>query len=130
MESKQNTEILARIAADALSDLKGVDIELLDLSSVSSFADYFVIASGDSHVHMRALADRARETLAQHGEKIDHTEGRDSQNWILLDFGSLIVHILSKQARDFYALEQLWGDAQAVVWQRNENGAVHVAPSG
>ena len=107
---------LALEAAATLDDVKGQDIVLLDLSSVSSFADYFVIVTGDSQVHMRALADRIREMMAKKSKRIGHSEGRDSDNWILLDYYSTIVHIFSKPARAYYVIEELWGDAKTVHW--------------
>ena len=78
---------------------------------MSSIADYFVIATGDGHVHIKALADKVRETLSKLNKKISHTEGFESKNWILLDYYSVVVHIFSKEARDYYGLENLWGDA-------------------
>ncbi len=111
-------------AAEALADVKGRDIILLDLSNQSSFADFFVIVSGDSQVHMRALANRVRETMADEGARVKHSEGRDSQHWMLLDFNDVIVHIFSQQARPYYSLESLWGDADIIQWN---DGAPAVA---
>lgn len=104
----------AHRAAEALAEVKGKEIVILDVSRLSTFCDFFVIASGDSHVHMKALADRTRETMAQSGMRIGHSEGQDSKTWILLDFCNVIVHIFSPSARAYYALEQLWGDAKRI----------------
>lgn len=106
----------ARRAAEALAEVKGNDITLLNLSKQSSFADYFVIVTGDSPVHMRALANRVRQTMADEGSRVKHSEGRDSQHWMLLDFNTVIVHIFSQQARPYYNLESLWGDADIIQW--------------
>lgn len=106
----------ALCAAEALADVKGKDIIILDLSHLSTFADYFVVATGDSHVHMKALADRVRVTMAQNGTHIGHSEGHESKTWILLDFGNVIIHVFSPAARNYYGLEQLWGDAKTVQW--------------
>lgn len=106
----------ARRAADALAEVKGKDIILLELTEQASFADYFVICTGDSPVHMKALADRVRKEMADAGERISHAEGKDSQHWILLDFRSIIVHIFSNQSRPYYGLESLWGDAPLIEW--------------
>lgn len=106
----------ARCAAEALADIKGKEIVLLDLTHLSTFSDFFVIATGDSHVHMRALADRVRQAMARQGARINHSEGQESKTWILLDFSQVIVHIFSPAARSYYGLEQLWGDAVLTAW--------------
>ncbi|MBD3265107.1 ribosome silencing factor [bacterium] len=103
-------------AARVLDEGKGRNIILLDLSPISAFADYFIIATGDSHVHMQALANQVRQTLSQTETKITSSEGRDSKTWILLDYGSIIIHIMSEQARNYYGLETLWGDAEEIDW--------------
>ncbi len=112
--TNDNPKFLALKSADALSEVKGRDIVILDLSEVSTFADYFVIVTGDSHIHMQALADHVRERMSQYDTKLWRSEGRNSQTWILLDYSSLIVHIFSKSSREFYSLAQLWGDAKEI----------------
>lgn len=104
----------ARLAAEALDDLKGKEIVILDLTHLSTFSDFFVIVTGDSHVHMKSMADRARQAISRHGLRINHAEGHESKTWILLDFNNVIVHIFSPSARNYYGLEQLWGDAQRI----------------
>jgi ribosome-associated protein len=104
----------AHCAAEALAEVKGKEIVILDLSHLSTFCDFFVIATGDSHIHMKALADRTRQTMAQSGMRIAHSEGQDSKTWVLLDFCNVIVHIFSPSARNYYALEQIWGDAKSI----------------
>lgn len=116
VDQNQESHDLAIEVANTLDNIKGQDIVLLDLSNVSSFADYFVIATGDSKVHIRALADRVRETMAKKGARIGHTEGRESTNWILLDYNSIIVHLFSRSARKYYVIEELWGDAKVIRW--------------
>jgi ribosome-associated protein len=106
----------AHRAAEALAEVKGKEIVILDLSHLSTFTDFFVIATGDSHIHMQALANRVRETMARNGMRIGHSEGQESKTWILLDFCNVIVHIFSPSARAYYALEQLWGDAKSIEW--------------
>ncbi|MBZ0258261.1 ribosome silencing factor [bacterium] len=106
----------ARRAAEALADVKGRDLILINMAKKSSFADYFVIVTGDSPVHMRALSNRVRESMASEGERVKHSEGRASQHWILLDFNSVVVHIFSQQARPYYGLESLWGDTEIIQW--------------
>lgn len=101
-------------AAQALAEIKAQDVLVLDVEPTSSFADYFVIATGESSVHMRALADRVRKTLRERESRIKHAEGGESRNWILLDYSDIVVHIFSKPARQYYGLETLWGDAAVV----------------
>ncbi len=104
----------ALAAANALSELKGRDIIVIEMADVSSIADYFVIATGDGHVHIKALADKVRETMANLSETISHTEGFESKNWVLLDYYSIVVHLFTPDARDYYGLETLWGDAKSL----------------
>ena len=93
-------------------DLKfGQDIVVMDIRGVSPIADYFVIATGTSQPQMAALAETATETLTAHGLQLSHTEGMRAGNWVLLDFGSVIVHLFDKENRQFYNLERVWGDA-------------------
>jgi ribosome-associated protein len=121
-----NPKFLAFEAANALAEVKGKDIALLEVTEVSSFADFFVLVTGDSHVHMRALADRVRERMAKLGIQLGRTEGRESRTWILLDYHSLIVHIFSPAARDFYDLSRLWGDAREIAFSDSDESAALV----
>lgn len=109
--SIDQTAQFAITAASALEDTKGKDIVILKLTDVSSIADYFVIATGDGNVHIKALADKVRTALSKQNKKISHTEGFESKNWVLLDYYSVVIHIFSDDAREYYSLENLWGDA-------------------
>lgn len=102
---------IAQTAARAVEEKKGYDIVILDISTVSLIADYFVIASASNKIQMEAIADNVEEQLAVCGESILHREGRGTASWILLDYGAVVIHILREEARHFYALERLWGDA-------------------
>ncbi|MCL2605078.1 MAG: ribosome silencing factor [Defluviitaleaceae bacterium] len=94
-------------------DLKfGKDIVVMDLRGISTVADYFVIATGTSQPQLAALAKTAEETLTAHGLRLSHTEGMNTGNWVLLDFGSVIVHLFDNENRQFYNLERVWGDAK------------------
>jgi ribosome-associated protein len=84
----------------------------MDLRGVSTIADYFVIATGTSQPQLAALAKTAEETLIAHGLILSHTEGINAGNWVLLDFGSVIVHLFDGESRQFYNLERVWGDAK------------------
>lgn len=113
MDERETTAVAA--LREAL-DLKfGQDIVVMDLRGVSTIADYFVIATGASQPQLAALAEVTEETLTAHGLALHHTEGVKAGNWVLLDFGSVIVHLFDKENRQFYNLERVWGDAKISV---------------
>ena len=98
----------------ALDAKKGMDIKLLKIDRVSSLADYFLICTGTSNTHVKTLCDYAEYTLEELGEKMLGREGHRGNTWELLDFGSVVVHIFTPDAREFYSLDRLWGDAEVV----------------
>ena len=98
----------------ALDDKKGIDIRLLKIDKVSSLAEYFLICTGTSNTHVRTLCDHAEYTLEQLGEPMLGREGHRGNTWELLDFGSIVVHVFTEEAREFYCLERLWADAENV----------------
>ena len=98
----------------ALDEKKGMDIKLLRIDRVSSLADYFLICTGTSNTHVKTLCDYAEYTLEQLGEPMLGREGHRGNSWVLLDFGSLVVHVFTDEARKFYDLERLWADAEQV----------------
>lgn len=102
---------LAR-AAELARDRKARDLVVLDLRQISSATDYFLIASGTSDLHVRAIADHIIEELKKEmGVRPDHVEGLRGGRWILIDYIDFVVHVFHPAARDFYQLERLWGDA-------------------
>lgn len=100
--------------ARALDSKKGVGIKLLKIDRVSSLADYFLICTGTSNTHVKTLCDYAEYTLENLGEKMLGREGHRGNSWELLDFGSVVVHVFTEEARKFYDLERLWADAEFV----------------
>ena len=98
----------------ALDDKKGLDIKLLKIDEVSSLADYFIICTGTSNTHVKTLCDYAEYTLEQLGEPMLGREGHRGNTWELLDYGSIVVHVFTEEAREFYSLERLWADAQQI----------------
>lgn len=102
---------LARRASHLLVDRKATDVVLLDVRGMSSYADYFVIASGDSERGVVATAEHVRETLKNAGHRPIGTEGFDTGHWVLLDFGEVVVHVFFTEVRAFYDLDGLWADA-------------------
>ena len=98
----------------ALDEKKGKDIRLLRINEVSSLADYFLICTGTSSTHVKTLCDYAEYTLEQLGEPMLGREGHRGNTWELLDFGSVVVHVFTEEAREFYSLERLWADAEEI----------------
>ena len=99
----------------ALDSKKGIDIKLLRIEKVSSLADYFLICTGTSNTHVKTLCDYAEYTMVDVlGEPMLGREGHRGNSWELLDFGSVVVHVFTDEARKFYDLERLWADAEVV----------------
>lgn len=107
---------LARVAADVASDKKASDVMILDIQEVTTFADYFVICSGNSPRQINAVADAIEEELRNQGAMLLHHEGVADAGWILLDFGDVIVHIFGAKEREYYRLERVWSEAKTVVY--------------
>lgn len=103
-----------REAVSAADDRKAVDMKVLHLQKVSDFTDYFVICSGTSERQVQAIADAVQERLREHRVRPLHVEGYNRAQWVLLDYGDLVVHVFQEEPRRHYALERLWGDAPDV----------------
>lgn len=105
------------MAADAIFAKKGTDIALLDVEDLFSLSDVFVVATGSSRPHVQSLAEAVVERLGEDaGVKPLRTEGKNEGEWVLLDFGDVLVHVFSASAREFYGLERLWADSDRVDW--------------
>lgn len=87
------------------------DIKLLHVEKSTIIADYYVLCTGNSRTHIQALADEVAFQLSQAGIVPHHSDGKNTEEWIVLDFGSVILHVFSRSAREFYKLEKLWSDA-------------------
>ena len=98
----------------ALDEKKGIDIKVLRIEKISSIADYFVICTGTVNTHVKTLCDYAEYTMEQLGETMLGREGHRGNSWELLDYGSVVVHVFTDEARKFYDLERLWADAEVV----------------
>lgn len=109
---------MAKVAADAIFDKNGRDIVLLDVEESFFLSDIFVIATGSSSTNVQALADGVEERFGQVYEvKPLRVEGRAEGEWVLVDFGDIIVHLFQESSREYYSLERLWGDAERVSWE-------------
>ncbi len=102
------TEQLIELASEALDALKGIDITVIDIAEKSSIADAMMVATGTSKRHVRSLAESVRQSAKQADHAPLGFEGGDSSDWILVDLGDVIVHVMTQEKRDFYALEKLW----------------------
>ena len=105
---------MAKMAVEALEDRKGEDVHVIDISEISTLADYFVIASGTNINQVQALADNVQEVLGRAGFDTKNVEGYESGKWILLDFGDIIVHVFDSENRLFYDLERIWRDGKLI----------------
>ncbi len=105
---------MAKLAIEALEDKKAEDIRVIDISEVSVIADYFIIAGGNNRSQIQALCDNVQEKLGRAGYPEKQVEGYDNANWILLDFGDVIVHIFDKENRLLYDLERIWRDGKQI----------------
>ena len=101
---------MAITAAKALDSKKGRDIQVIGVEHLTSLADYFVICSGTSNTQINALCDAVEKAVNEAGEPTLHREGYRGGTWVLLDFGSVVVHVFNHEAREFYSLERLWQD--------------------
>lgn len=102
---------LAHRISDIIFTKKGFNVLTVDLSKLVSFTDYFVICSADSDMQVKAISDEVDKTLSEEGVKCWHKEGLKALSWVLMDYVDVVVHIFKKDAREFYNLEKLWGDA-------------------
>lgn len=104
----------AGIAVMALEDKKAEDIRVINIETVSVIADYFIIATGTNANQIKAMADEVEEKLGRAGFMLKQKEGYEHANWVLLDFGDVIVHIFDKENRFFYDLERIWRDGKVM----------------
>lgn len=106
---------MAILAVQALDSKKGGEIKALEVTELTSLADYFVLCTGSSNTQINALCDAVEEKLEKEaGERPLHREGHRVGTWVLLDYGCVVVHVFSNEAREFYSLERLWSDGAPV----------------
>ena len=104
---------ILKIAANALNDKKAMQMAAVKIDDISDIADYFLICTATSNTHIRALADEVEEKLKEAGVLAGHVEGRAS-DWLLLDYGTVVIHIFGRQSREFYSLDHMWQDGVQV----------------
>lgn len=111
---------MVKAAYEALSDKKGEDISIIDIRKVSVMADYFIIASGMNVNQVQAMVDNVEEELGKRGFICKQMEGYQTANWILMDYGDIIVHVFDRENRLFYDLERIWRDGKTIAVEELE----------
>ena len=114
MNKKVDSKTLIDTIVDAISDLKGEEIKILDLREIeNAFCEYFILCTGNSNTHVAAIAGAIeRKVRNQTKERPWHVEGAENAQWILIDYTNIIVHVFQKEYREYYDIEGLWGDAK------------------
>lgn len=113
-EGQVSTEALLELIKEQIEDRKGENLKILDMRGLSTITDYFVIVSGNSTPHLRALAEQTEINLKKQGQRIFRMAGDNESGWFVLDYVDVVVHIMSYEARETYDLEALWSDAPVV----------------
>lgn len=103
---------MVEIVVESALSKKAVDISVMNMSKISSVADYFIICHADSDVQVKAISNKIKDDLRDLGMKVWHEEGMKNLHWVLLDYVDVVVHVFKKEYRKFYDLERLWGDAE------------------
>ena len=111
---KESKQLFERIA-EILEDRKAKEIRIMEIKDISILTDYFIVCTGTSTTHIRALADAVEEKLSGEGREPCHIEGYETARWILMDYGDVVVHIFHSEDREFYDLERLWADAKQIL---------------
>ena len=110
--AEASAEEKAHAIFNILNDKKGINIQVFHVPEVSEITDYVILATGTSSTHIQTMAGELEFKMSQYGAGPDHMEGRDNNAWIVLDFSHVIVHIMSRDAREFYSLEKLYGEVE------------------
>ena len=113
-DDRKQSEEMVKLAVSALEEKKGEDVRVIDISGVSVLGDYFIIASGSNPNQVQAMTDSVEETLGRAGYHYKHKEAYQTANWILMDYGDIIVHVFCREDRLFYDLERIWRDGKLV----------------
>ena len=113
-KSNCNEDALISNIVSGIDNVKGIDVSLLDLRDIeNTVCSYFVVCTGSSNTHVNAIVSAIKKTVSKElKEKPFHTEGNDNAEWVLIDYVNVVVHVFQKQTRDYYNIEELWGDAK------------------
>jgi len=119
IDTKGTLELVVKTAEDK----KAKDLQIMDLQGRTLIADYFVLCSGTSNIHIRSIVDGILDKLADYGIKKPGLEGYSESRWVLIDVGDVVVHVFSKEDREFYDLESIWQDVSAAVEEERAGGS-------
>ena len=111
MATAVDTEAMAKVAAEAALSRKAQDVTLIDLRDMGSFTDFFVICTGTSDAHASGIAEIVHHRMREEGHRLLHRGGSRQSAWTLLDYVDTVIHVFTREAREFYGLERLWGEA-------------------
>ncbi|MGQ7845349.1 ribosome silencing factor [Granulosicoccus sp. 3-233] len=117
-----NSEAVIEMAVKALEDMKGVDLTVIDIVGKSSIADAMIVVTGTSQRHVRSMAETVRLAAKEAGHPPLGVEGGDSSDWVLVDLGDVIVHVMTEEKREFYSLEKLWSVGPAESGEAADDG--------
>lgn len=112
-----NNKEMAVFAAKTLDSKKAEDVEIIDIANKSGFADYFVMASAGSERQLKALVDEMEFVLEKEGVFVKRIEGKAGSGWLLMDYGDIIIHVFTREARAKYNVEKVWGDCETVPFE-------------
>ena len=113
-KKKSNADELISKIISGVEDVKGIDVSLLDLRDIeNTVSSYFIVCSGSSNTHVNAIVRSIQKTVSKElREKPFHTEGFENSEWVLIDYVNIVVHVFQKHIREYYNIEELWGDAK------------------
>ncbi len=114
MTNKNNANEMIKVIYNAIDDKLGEEIKIICIDEISSLAEYFVIANGKNPNQVRAIADSVEDACAKNDIELLHSEGYRGRDWVLLDYGKVIVHVFDDESRTFYNLERIWGDGKTI----------------
>ncbi|MEM9363570.1 MAG: ribosome silencing factor [Bacteroidota bacterium] len=122
-KTKASADELIALILHGIEEVKGVDINLLDLREIeNTVCDYFIICNGTSNTHVNAIVSSVQKTVSKAiQDKPWHVEGSDNAEWVLMDYVNVVVHVFQKQIREFYDIEGLWGDAKVTLVESSYN---------
>ncbi|GLU42431.1 ribosome silencing factor [Allomuricauda sp. NBRC 101325] len=122
-KTKASADELIALILEGIEDVKGVDINLLDLREIeNTVCDYFIICNGTSNTHVNAIVSSIQKTVSKAiQDKPWHVEGSENAEWVLMDYVNVVVHVFQKHVREFYDIEGLWGDAKVTMVESSYN---------
>ncbi|WP_330404482.1 ribosome silencing factor [Vallitalea okinawensis] len=118
MSDMKKAANMAVVAVEAIDDKLGEEIKIIDISQISTLADYFIIAHGKNKPQIQAIIDQVEDKMHENDYKILNKEGYQTASWVLLDYANIIVHVFNKDDRLFYDLERIWADGKEITLEQ------------